>query len=348
MGGSAGWTAWGCDIHVVVADIGVLDRALAATRDVIAEVDVVCSRFRPDSELSRIAPELAVGTTVSPLLADLVGAALRAAAWTDGAVDPTLGVPLTALGYDRDFSELEPAGGPVSLCAASARSRATVTERRYRPAWREVSLVGPTLRVPQGVVLDLGATAKAVAADRAAARAAAACGCGVLVSLGGDIATAGEKVGGWEILVQDLPEDPAQQVHLASGAAMATSSTQKRRWQVGRAVRHHILDPRTLLPADVHWRTATVSMPTCLESNALSTAAIVRGLSAPAWLRDRAVPARLVDAVGRVVTLGGWPEPDAVATGAPTGLQGGAPFSEIIDGATPSRRTATRPVGMTP
>jgi thiamine biosynthesis lipoprotein len=164
------------------------------------------------------------------------------------------------------------------------------------------------------VHLDLGATAKAWAADRAASRLAGALGCGVLVGLGGDIAVAGPPPpGGWRIRVQDItgrPEDPpagpAAVVAIRDGG-LATSSTTARRWRRGGDVLHHILDPRTGLPAAVHWRTVSVAAATCVDANTASTAAIIRGPQALDWLSNLGLPARLVDAAGTVRTVGGWP-----------------------------------------
>jgi thiamine biosynthesis lipoprotein len=309
----ADWRAWGCDVRVVTGTRGALEQAVSIAHQLIDEVDAACSRFRADSELSQIGTRLATGAEVSPLLAHLIGAARQAADWTDGDVDPTLGSALVELGYDRDFSDLAPAMDAVDEDVHDTSAASGILTRTHRPAWREIRVHGSAVQTPPGVTLDLGASAKAVTADWAAARAAEACGCGVLVSLGGDIATAGDESDGWEILVRDLETDPAQQVHLSPGSAMATSSTQRRRWRAGGVVRHHILDPRTLLPAEPHWRSVSVSAPSCLRANALSTAAIVRGAAAPGWLRSLNVSARLVDATGRVVTTGEWPDPEAVA-----------------------------------
>ena len=112
--------------------------------------------------------------------------------------------------------------------------------------------------------------------------------------------------------MRDTAEDPAQQVRLAGGWAVATSSTQKRRWIAdGRDV-HHILDPRSGLPATPVWRTATVVAPTCLRANALSTAAIVRGTQAVGWLAAQRAPARLVDEAGRIHITEAWPSESGV------------------------------------
>ena len=211
---------------------------------------------------------------------------------------------MSAVGYDRDFEEILRAG----------QTEQPVTVRTV-PGWREVRLEGRTLTMPEGVQLDLGATAKAWAADRSAARIAQQAGCGVLVSLGGDIAVAGPAPeGGWQIRVQDVtgspdeaPEGPYALVAIRDGG-LATSSTRARRWQRGGDVLHHILDPRTGLPAEPVWRTVSVAAGTCADANAASTAAVIRGRAALGWLAKLGLPSRLVDATGAVFTAAGWPE----------------------------------------
>lgn len=317
---TAQWPVWGTTARIVVTDPGVLSQAEAIVRGELAAVDAACSRFRPDSELRR-AGRSGRPVTVSPLLAELVAASLVAARDTDGDVDPTVGAALCGLGYDRDFALLGASGrtadrdlaGHAAPGAGFDRDLAALTGRRVAPAvrvfpapdWRAVELRGRELTVPAGVLLDLGATAKAVAADRAAA-SVAALGTGVLVALGGDIATAGPApAGGWRVLVQDRPGDPHGTVRLPAGAALATSSTAGRTWNGPGELLHHILDPRTGRPAPRVWRTASVAAYSCLRANTLSTAAIVRGWEAPALLDG--VPARLVRRDLGVVRLGGWP-----------------------------------------
>ncbi|HEY3259587.1 MAG TPA: FAD:protein FMN transferase, partial [Pseudonocardiaceae bacterium] len=268
------------------------------------------SRFRPDAELARHRAD-GVPARVSPLLAELVAAALRAARTTDGAVDPTMGNAIAALGYDRTLSEVPPAGAAVPVVVAPA------------PGWRRVRLHGRLLTVPRNVTLDLGATARAFAADRAAQLVWNYLRTGVRVSLGGDLATAGPAPDGapepgWRVLVQDRPTDPACMVTLPAGAAMATSSTTGRTWRRGGRVLHHVLDPRTCQPAAPIWRSATVVADRCVDANTASTAALVLGRDAPRWLRGLGVPARLVGRRGDVLTLGGWPT-DAAAD-APDGV----------------------------
>ncbi len=306
------WTLWTTDARLVVADPRLLDDAAAIVDEVTGAVERAGSRFREDSELSRLGPAPVGGVEVSAMLARLVDAALVAARDTDGDVDPTLGADLVALGYEHGVPTADPAGGaapaPASLAVAEGVTLAPGPRRA--PAWPDVRLDGRVLTVPAGVRLDLGATAKAVAADLAARRVADELGVGVLVSLGGDIATAGPAPAGrssWGVDVQDLPTDPATTIELAPGHALATSSTQKRRWTSGGRPVHHILDPRWGVPAAPVWRSVTVAAPTCLRANTLSTAAVVRGLGAVAWLTSLAAPARLVDSRGRVVVTGGWP-----------------------------------------
>ena len=182
---------------------------------------------------------------------------LRAAHLTDGDVDPTVGGALAELGYDRDFAELARDEAPTQGEPADARAGAPAVGVRVIPGWRSlrVDVDRQRLTVPAGVQLDLGATVKGWAADRAAARISERLRCGVLVSLGGDIATGGTAPeGGWRVRVQDVtghpdepPNGPAQTVVL-QGGALATSSTTARRWERGGAVLHHILDPRNGLP----------------------------------------------------------------------------------------------------
>jgi thiamine biosynthesis lipoprotein len=186
---------------------------------------------------------------------------------------------------------------------------------RRRAAWRDVTLDdtpsdGGVLTVPDGVLLDLGATAKAWAADRCATLVADELGCGVLVGLGGDLRMAGtDPAEGWTVLVQDGPGQPASTIRLDRARAVATSSTRSRTWTRAGHVLHHVLDPVTTLPVEPVWRTASVAAASCLGANVLSTAALVRGRSAPSMLRGRGVPARLVARDGTVITLNGWPEP---------------------------------------
>ncbi|GAA1709413.1 FAD:protein FMN transferase [Fodinicola feengrottensis] len=286
--------AWSPTARLVVSDPAVLPKARAIVTAELAAIDRACSRFRADSELMR-AHRDGRPVPVSPLLSEFVAAALDAARQTDGDVSPTVGSALNQLGHDRDFDLLTDGGTAVHVIVQPA------------PGWRRVRLAGGHLTVPAGVVLDLGATATAVAADRCARLVADRCGVGALVSLGGDIATAGSHPGGWQVLVQDQEDDPACTVRVPAGAAMATSSTRSRQWVRDGRLPHHIIDRRTGQPAAAGWRSASVVAASCLTANVASTCALVRGSGALPWLRDRRLPSRLVGQDGSVHTVNGWP-----------------------------------------
>ncbi|MEU4615436.1 FAD:protein FMN transferase, partial [Streptomyces umbrinus] len=305
---AANWRALGTSVRLVTTDPALLDSCNLLLARQLAEVDAACSRFREDSELVALDSAGGRPVRVSPLLAEALAVALRAAAATDGAVDPTVGSAMNAIGYDRDFRLVQEDGRPVKLTV------------RPVPGWRLIRLdrATGTVTVPAGVRLDLGATAKAWAADKAAVTLARAAGCGVLVSLGGDTAVAGEPpAGGWRIRVQDVtgpvdetpPQGPYATVGLRGGG-LATSGTTARAWRSGPHTLHHILDPNTGLPTDSPWRTVSVAATTCADANAASTAALVKGTGAERWLSGLGLPARLVARDGTVVTTPGWPRND--------------------------------------
>ncbi|MDX6659406.1 MAG: FAD:protein transferase, partial [Solirubrobacteraceae bacterium] len=259
---TASWRSLGTSAAVVVVDPGGLEQARRAVERELAEIDAACSRFRDDSELVRLNAAAGRPTRTSRLLFEAIEVALDAARSTAGAVDPTIGAALERAGYDRDIAEVAPDGPALTPVRA--------------PGWRTVELDPDTRTVtfPGEVRLDLGATAKALAADRAAAAAHSAAGTGVLVSLGGDIAVAGEPPGGgWAVALADDHAAPASGpvVAIESGG-LATSSTTVRRWRRGGHDVHHILDPRTGASCRVVWRTATVAAATCVAANTASTA----------------------------------------------------------------------------
>jgi thiamine biosynthesis lipoprotein ApbE len=296
--------AFGGSLRVVVTHEVGLAAAKSAVIEIVRAVDLAANRFRDDSELSRLnaTPDRAV--VISPLLTRLIAAALRGARLTGGAVDPTVGSAVKLAGYDADFAALPPDGLAIDLVVTRI------------PGWQAVVLdeAAQTVRLPRGVDIDLGATAKALTSDLAAAAALSKIGSGgVLVSLGGDIAVAGEPPPeGWLIQASEDSGAPIQEgaetISIRSGG-VATSSTTVRRWTRGGVVLHHIIDPATGLPSVGPWRTATVVAGTCLDANIASTAAIVMGQAAIRWLEASGLPARLVDREGSVQRLAGWPNP---------------------------------------
>src|SRR5580693_2071375 len=311
---------FGTTATLLITEASALPAARRLADAEFAAVDLACSRFRPDSELSALNAAGGATVRISELFAELLGEALRAARLTDGAVDPTCGRALAKLGYDRDFGLLEPAPAlapgtagpgrtgpaPAGSGLASPGAASQVPPARAVPGWRSVQLdTGPPrVTLAGGAQLDLGATAKARAADRCAAAIAGQLGCGVLVSLGGDIAVAGPVPdGGWRIRVTDDhaagPDAAGQTVSITSGG-LATSSTMVRAWARDGRRMHHIVDPATGEPARSCWRTVSVAAGSCTDANAASTAAIVRGAAAISWLEDLSLPARLVREDGSV------------------------------------------------
>jgi FAD:protein FMN transferase len=309
--------AFGTVALVAVTDPARIEAAVGAVTRVVDEFDRACSRFRADSELSRVNARAGEPVRVGPVLVEAVNAALRAARLTSGDVDPTVGNALIALGYDRSFELLDcdvavdgvAAGGMAAGGVAAGRSVPLAAV----PGWRTVQ-VDPdagTVRVAPGVSLDLGATAKALAADRAAAAAHEAAGCGVLVSFGGDLALAGDApAAGWRVRVTDDHragvEAPGQWISLRVGG-LATSSVAVRRWRTGSGFVHHLVDPSTGDSVDSVWRTVSVCAASCLDDNIASTAAIVRGAPAVEWLSELGLPSRLVGVDGTVRHLADWP-----------------------------------------
>jgi thiamine biosynthesis lipoprotein len=302
------WKALGTSVHVMTTHDDGLEPATAAVRQVVLDVDAAYSRFRKDSELTVLNASAGRSISVSPLLATAIEAALRAARLTNGAVDPTIGRAIRVAGYDDDFSRLAADRGPITVHAELV------------PGWQAIRLNrrAGTVWLPPGVELDLGSTGKALAADLAAAAAmTAAREGGVLVSLGGDIATAGKApLGGWRILVAEdsrvSPNSDGDVICVPAGG-VATSSTTVRRWLRGGELLHHIIDPKTSLPTAGPFRTVTVVAATCLDANTASTAAIVHGEAAIEWLNSWRLPARLVENDGTIHYIGRWPDPTSVA-----------------------------------
>ena len=301
---SVSFPALGTTALLCVAEAEGLPAAHHELERELDELDDACSRFRSDSELVRLNARAGTGpVAVSELLFEAIEVAVSAAASTGGLVDPTVGRALRLAGYDRRFASVTLRDG--SLFRA---------EFAPVPGWRRIDLdfERQTVRLDRDVELDLGATAKALAADRSAQAASRASGTSVLVSLGGDVAVAGPApYGGWPVRIADDHaadlEEPGPTVAIAAGG-LATSGTTVRRWLAGDVALHHIIDPRTGRPALTPLHTVTVAAGTCVEANVASTAAVVLGEQAQGWLAGRELPARLVRESGEVEYTGGWPE----------------------------------------
>ena len=289
------WSLWSTTARLVVTKPTLLAAARELCDGILRDVDRAANRFDPTSELSRLRGDGAP-TEISPLLVDLVREARTAAERTGGAVDPTVGTAMHALGYDRDIELLRRDGAPPLAMVTRV------------PGWRRIHLVRDRLFLPPGTRLDLGATAQASAADRCAKAVHRTLGTGALVSIGADLATAGPSPhGGWQVYVQGDPDDLATGLTLGRDSALATSNTRLRRWTQDGVPRHHLIDPVTAQPVPPCWRTVSVVARTCLDANTVATAAIVKREAALPWLARLGLTARLVSEHGRVHHLGSWP-----------------------------------------
>jgi thiamine biosynthesis lipoprotein len=289
---------WGGIASVAtLADGDAHERAVAALRAWLDEVELAASTYRDDSEISALNAADGRALHVGPVLATALQVALEAAERTDGTVDPTV--------------------GRVTLSAAAAVP--TVTRAgTYRDVVLAADDHGALVQLPPGMQLDLGATCKAWAADRGAVIAAEAAGSGVLVSLAGDIAVHGDLPdGGWLVLVTDDHREtseshgPAAETVSLHGGGLATSSTTVRRRDVGDgSTVSHVIDPINWRPVTPVWRTVTVAANDCVTANTATTASLVLGDRAQAWLEESGLPARLVAVDGTIVRVGAWPSPD--------------------------------------
>jgi FAD:protein FMN transferase len=265
-GGRRSFEAMGCEIVVAGAE----PDELAAVRRLFASRDETFSRFREDSELSAVNRSRAPLVAVSPLFAETLAHALRAAAATRDLVDPTLGAAVEAAGYDRDFALLTPDSRPPGPAAPGR--------------WWEVRLTGRLLERPPGLLLDLNGVVKALAVDAAVALIK---GDGY-VAAGGDLATRGPAVVG-------LPGGGSLRL-LAGG--MATSGTARRRWSRAAEAQHHLIDPRTGRPSTSCWTEVTVAAGSCVGADIAAKAAFLLGEEGPDWLDRRELPGRFVAADG--------------------------------------------------
>jgi thiamine biosynthesis lipoprotein len=239
------------------------------------------SRFRPSSELCELNRRSGEWVRLSRDLYAAIEAALSAAEYSQGLVDPTMLTALEMAGYDRPFQALSSNG----------------TEIKAEPGppgglWRAIDLdpIRRAVRAPAGIRFDLGGVAKGWAAERAVERLAKLGP--ALVDAGGDIAVRGPRAdhGPWVVAVadpHDADADPVAFVRLESGF-VATSGQDYRCWHTDRGWHHHILDPRTGAPADTNVMTATAMAPSYLQAEAAAKSTLILGEeNGLAWLRDR-------------------------------------------------------------
>jgi FAD:protein FMN transferase len=298
---SRSFRALGTTATVAVLSSSRLKEAEGILSAEIRDVDRACSRFRTDSELAHLHANAGRAVEISPLLFEALEVAYSVAERTQGAVDPTVGSAIETLGYDRDFEQIE--SRPIRMADLGPV-----------PGFRQVHLDRrrTAVRIPKGVRLDLGSSAKALLADRASAHIADQLGSGTLVSIGGDVAVAGDPPPeGWAIGIavdSSTGADEVDQIVAIHQGGLASSSTEVRNWQMGDELVHHIVDPTTGCSSSPYWRLVSAVGASCVDANALSTAAVVWGADALQRLRPFNQAVRLVRRDGEVFVLGGWPE----------------------------------------
>ena len=278
--------AMGCQMLAVVDGDNTEAAALLAAVPQWFEVwEQQLSRFRTDSDLSRLNEAAGRPVVVPPALWEVLNVALDAARQSEGLVQPTILGALEAAGYDRSFDQLAPslAGAPLPVQSADWRTL-TLDQRTH------------TVILPAGVRLDLGGVAKVWAADQALCRLAEAGP--ALVDAGGDISVSGPMADGspWPIAIANpfASDESLGLVLLARGAA-ATSGRDYRRWRRGGVEQHHIIDPRNGQPAQTDILSATIVAPSGPTAEIAAKVALILGSRAGlAWLEARPTVAGLL------------------------------------------------------
>jgi thiamine biosynthesis lipoprotein len=264
----------GCLVEVA----GANGREAAAIERLFQARDRQFSRFRSNSELSRVNRSARELVVVSKTFAQMVERAVKAARATGGLVDPTLGAALRSAGYDEDFRELRPRPEPASSGPVGR--------------WRSVRVTGRLLARPVGVELDLNGVVKGRTVDEAVD----------LLSGEGFVSAGGDYAGRGEFDVA-LPEHGAVRV---TRGGLATSGTTKRRWLRNGTWQHHLLDPRTGAPSESPWSQVTVSAGSCLQADIAAKAAFLLGEDGPSWLDERGLAGRFLDEAGTEVVNEIW------------------------------------------
>jgi len=276
----------GCTFRLLVGGADAARAAVAAQAE-LEDFDVRLSRFRPDSELSRLNADPRPVVPASPLLRALVRAGLWAAACTGGLVDPTLVGALERAGYDRSLAGAT--SGPVAAALHSTPSR-----RPARPAsdarWRTVAVddEAGTIARPPGLRLDSGGVGKGLAADRVAERLASGGRHRFAIDAAGDVRLGGTRTAARRHPVQiahPWEAEPIGTLQLRAGA-VATSGIGSRLWSTADGgFAHHLLDPFSGAPAWTGVVAATALAPTALEAETRAKAALLSGpRDARRWL----------------------------------------------------------------
>jgi thiamine biosynthesis lipoprotein len=282
----------GTDCEVIIHG-GPPDLEILAEAQV-RELDASWSRFRDDSELSRLNALSGTGhvyatTTMRVLVRTMVSAFTL----TQGLCDASVLDSIIDVGYNDDFD------------AVMARSeQPSVDIVSTPPGLTGVEVGRDWVSLPSGVRLDSGAVGKGLGADLVTGRLMAAGAVGCAVNLGGDVVVAGQTLDGspWIINVDDSrnPGVPLLGFELPNGGAVATSSTLKRRW----GTKHHIIDPRTGDSSDTNVCQSTVVTNSGWWAEAAATAVLLLGAEqGTAFMEQHEIHGLLVTTDGTVVEV---------------------------------------------
>ncbi len=271
---------------------------LVLIRALFEEWEETLSRFRPQSELSRLNQAAGKQAFVSELLFKVLKEALAAAHATQGIFDPTLLPQLRQIGYDRSFDEL-PAQVPESGYQGKPGG-----------AWQTIQLddIVHGVRMPPDIQLDFGGIGKGMAVDAALEVLRKANIQAAIVNAGGDLGTLGLAQGAdtWYIAVPG--KDCTWSLPLERGA-MATSGIARRAWQQGEVKRHHLLDPRTGLPVENGLWSVTVVAARCVQAEIAAKVAFILGLEeGKTFLQKNQLAGLFVQEDGKWEAAGYWPE----------------------------------------
>jgi FAD:protein FMN transferase len=259
--------AMGSDAHVIVVrgPDGLAERA----RRRIDELERRWSRFVETSEVNELIRHAGTPVAVSAETVQLVERAVEAWRLTGGSFDPTVLGDVIRAGYDRSFDELppHPDAGASSLVHGCA----------------DIRIDAGRVQLPPGTGFDPGGIGKGLAADLVTDEITAAGAAGVCINLGGDLRVQGESPTGdaWTVAVEHpWATEPIVNLGLSDGA-VATSTTLRRRWEVGGEERHHLIDPATGRPSDTDLTLATVVAAQGWVAEVLAKAVLLRGLPHP-------------------------------------------------------------------
>lgn len=304
---SHGFRRFGTDVRVIVDATRGFDAL--RVHALFDRLHRTLTRFAPDSELSVLNARSGRETACSPLLVEAVQAALSAARLSGGLVDPTLLDALERAGYAGSREGV--ACAPLVDALRGAPALRAARPRRPGP-WTEIAVdrARGTVRLPAGVRLDLGGTAKGWAADLAAGLLAAHAR--YAVDVGGDIRIGGRDPAPRPVRIEDpVTGEVAHTFEITTGA-VATSGLRSRIWRTETGFAHHLIDPSSGAPAWTGVIQATALAPTGLEAETLAKTALLSGPSAGARVLARHGGALILDD-GRLERCGRLAEAGAVA-----------------------------------